>query len=208
MFNKVQIDCTISSSATDDQSIRIIVEPADIVTQVGSYVNISVVVSSPAPTFQWYNQYGIPILNECQSNLRLGPVSREDFGFYRLQIKDSITNEAVLTEWIELKNSFPELTSDNVCHRCVNFDYAQQPTVLKSPEGVFVQGSQINLTAHFKNALFYQWFKDGFKLEGCTGNTLMINNANIENTGNYVIVATNRQGIESRLKTIIIIIMK
>ena len=165
-----------------DNRIIIKVEPIDITAVVGSYVNLSVVIKSPCPTFQWYNRLGERIPGKTDSNLFIGPIGEEDFGFYRLEIADKYLNQIMLSRWVELKNPNPPR------------QYTQPiaPKLLEAPKGgVFMRGSTVNLTGYFANASHYQWYKDGAILTGCDGNNLMISNSGVHNTGQYVLLAAN-----------------
>ena len=215
--------------------ITILAEPNDVEGQIGSYVNLSARVEANNPTYQWYDKYGAQMPRMCRSNLTIGPIKEEDFGFYRMEVRDGLTNQAVLTRWAELKKAQPrEIQSDMNEYqqvepslirteplpqsspvqekRKIHTEYLPQhqleqltPVLLIQPEGgAYSRGSRITLTAHFENATHYQWCKDGVKLEGCVGNTLVINNANLENTGDYDLYASNHFGsIYSRTGVVI-----
>ena len=85
--------------------IEILVEPNDTTAAIGSNVNLSAVVRSPQPSFQWYDKNGEKVPMGIDSKLSIGCVRAEDFGFYRLEILDTVVNEKVLTRWVELKSN-------------------------------------------------------------------------------------------------------
>ena len=62
---------------------------------------------------------------------------------------------------------------------------------VRPQEGVFKKGETIRLTAHFENAKYYQWYHNGKRIEDCTGNTLIIENAILKNTGLFSLVVAN-----------------
>ena len=62
---------------------------------------------------------------------------------------------------------------------------------IRPQDGIFKKGETIRLTADFENGKYYQWYQDGTRIEGCTGNTLIIENAIIENTGAFSLVVAN-----------------
>ena len=219
----------------DVTEITILAEPIDVTARIGTYVNFYAKVEANKPKYQWYDKYGDSIERKCKSNLTFEPIKEEDFGFYRLEIIDEITNQAVLTRWAELKKAQPRVTQSDMNEyqqvepslirteplpqsspvqekRKIHTEYLPQhqleqltPVLLIQPEGgAYSRGSRITLTAHFENATHYQWYKDGVKLEGCVGNTLFINNANLGNTGDYDLYASNHFGsIYSRTRIII-----
>ena len=180
----------------DQLGISIIVEPIDITAGEGAYVNLSAVVRAPKPSYQWYNQEGRPISNKCENNLLIGPITQKDFGFYRLSILDLITNQRKLTQWVEVKNA----NSGNMYNQKQSIqtytDNRTMPKLIVQPQGgIFRKGESINLTAHIENASYYQWYKDGTKLDRCTGNVLIITNAVLANTGTYTLLASNEHNL-------------
>ena len=185
-----QNDFDLTRSSKNNAEIKILKEPADAIGKINSYVNFSALVEANNPTFQWYNQKGEQIRGKSRSNLPIGPVKEEDFGFYRLEIMDGVTKEAKLSRWVELKKSVPK--------NIQNQHYRQEtpkPKLVGQTEGrSYVLGSTIIIGAQFENATTYQWFKDGMKLDGCTGTQLQITNATWENRGNFTLVAANTNG--------------
>ena len=157
---------------TSQTSITIIIQPSDVSAKIGSLVNISAVVKSCNPTYQWYDKDGQPILNQNKSNLLIGPITESDYGFYRLSIFDLISREIVLTRWAEVKDITPRL-------------------IQRPQDGEYKKGETIRLTGHFENARYYQWYQNGVIIEGCTGNTLIIENATSENTRLFSLVVAN-----------------
>ena len=194
-MNQLYTDCEhreyFPSANNNELSIKI--QPIDVTTKIGTYVNLSAVVKSPNPSFQWYNQFGQQIPNKNESNLFIGPVRETDFGFYKLEIIDLTTNQRALTQWVEVKNS-----------NTIYFDRSSEQTTGNPPEllnhtksGTYHSGITVELTGHFENATAYQWFKDGHELSGCNGNNLMIVDSKEYNTGTYTLKASNNYGSET-----------
>ena len=155
-------------------------EPVDIECQIGDSISISAVVKSPNPSFQWYDTYGKPLPTQNRSNLFFNSVMSKDFGFYRLEIVDGVTQERALTRWVQIKK------------RTKLQDRTSKPILVSSSlGGSYRVGGTFELTVCFDNATAYQWYKDGNRLEGCTGNILTVHNANVSNTGVYVLGAMN-----------------
>ena len=137
---------------------------------------------------------------------KLSAKKEEDFGFYRLEITDGVTKEAKLSRWVELKNPMPKTIQHQHQHQHQpqlyysnqQYNYIQEtpkPKLVWQAEGrSYVLGSTIIIGAQFENATTYQWFKDGMRLYGCTGNQLKITNAAWGNRGNFRLVAANTNG--------------
>ena len=148
------------------------------------------------PSYQWYNQKGIAIANKCETHLSIGPIAQKDFGFYRLSIIDQITNERVLTRWVEVKQENSRISHNTNQMIQPYTDNRTTPQRIIQPQGgIFRKGANINLTAHIENASYYQWYKDGTRLDGCTGNTLIITNAVLANSGTYTLLASNEHNL-------------
>ena len=176
--------------------ISILVEPVDITALEGAYINISAVIRATNPSYQWYNQKGIAIANKCETYLSIGPIAQKDFGFYRLSIIDQITNERVLTRWVEVKQENSRISHNTNQMIQPYTDNRTTPQRIIQPQGgIFRKGANINLTAHIENASYYQWYKDGTRLDGCTGNTLIITNAVLANSGTYILLASNEHNL-------------
>ena len=163
-------------------SIAILSEPVDLSVSVGTYASFSAAVKSPDPSFQWFDSRGRPVPLGNSNSLSFSPVKPADFGFYRLEILNKLTEEKTLTRWVELKNPlFPIILLKSY-----------KPILDSSSQGGYYRrGSTFTLTAHLRNASGYQWYKDGEILGGCNGNNLTISNANLSNDGMYVLAATN-----------------
>ena len=169
--------CTDSElvQKTNEANIQIKILPEIIKCQIGNNVNLPVVVHSPNPSFQWYNEHGNPLPTQNRSNLIFNSVTGKDFGFYRLEVVDRVTQERALTRWVEIKS----------------FKISKPILVSSSLGGSYRVGGAFELSVCFDNATAYQWYKDGNRLEGCTGNILTVHNANVSNTGVYVLGAMN-----------------
>ena len=174
-------------------SFQILVQPVDITCSLGNSVNLSAVVNSYNPSYQWYDRFGKPINMQTNSNLFLRSVRNEDFGFYTLEIVDLTTREKVLTRWVEIKRNVIGTETIKTPQTTTS-----KPILLSSsPGGSYRIGSTLTLNACFRNATAYQWYKDGDRLEGCTGNSITIHNANVYNSGQYMLAALN--GTNSRV---------
>ena len=177
-----------TSCYPEENMIKIQSQPVDIAARVGAHVKLSADAKALHLSFQWYNGQGLPIPLEKKNYLSFAPVKKEDFGFYRLEILDRVTEEKALTRWAELKQPelfvAPFVTPINVT--------VYKPKLLTDLSGgTYKKGDTITLTAFFDKATAYQWYKDGEKLKGCKGNNLVISNANMSNNGVYVLSATN-----------------
>ena len=186
-------------------SISILVEPIDVTTSEGAYVNLSAVIRAHKPTFQWYDKDGKAIENQHQNNLLIGPISHRDFGFYRLSIIDEATKQKTLTRWVEVKNSNPQFDNQTTNPQTYTENRAPPKVIVQVQSGVFRKGDTVFLTAHFENAGYYQWYKDGMMLEGCTGNTLLITEAVTANTGSYTLLAANEHNLINQTRANIVI---
>ena len=165
-----------------NRNLKISVEPSVVTCQIGSSINIVATVNSSNTSYQWYNEEGNPIATQSVNNLFFKSVQMKDFGFYRLEIVDLKTGQRVMSRWAEVKRSV--IGTETI--------KPSKPILLSSsPGGSYRIGSTLTLNASFRNATAYQWYKDGERLEGCKGNTLMITNANMSNNGIYVLSATN-----------------
>lgn len=172
--------------------IKILKEPADEIGKINSYINFSALVEANNPTFQWFNQKGEQMRGKCRSNLPIGPIKEEDFGFYRLEITDGDSKEAKLSRWVELKKSMPKTIQHQ--HQYYRQEIPKPKLVGQTEGRSYVLGSTIVIGAQFENAATYQWFKDGMRLDGCTGSELQITNATWENMGTFRLVAANTNG--------------
>lgn len=182
----------ILSSPRLQPRIQIISQPTDVETSVGFHITISANVETElAPQFQWYDEKGRRILAKCQNSLTLGPMRERDFGFYRLLVGNGSTDETVLTRWVEVRKSHFNNRIPQHGHLQANRSELRVVEPLKG--GCFRQGWNISQTAHFENATYYQWYKDGVELKGCIGNTLHIRNVNSGNSGLYALQASNSQ---------------
>ena len=176
-----------TNNATNEHNLQIILEPVHITCSIGNSVNLSAVVKSNNPSFQWYDKEGKWIPMQTNSNLFLRSVRNEDFGFYTLEIMDLTTRDKVLTRWVEIKRDVIGTETIKTPQTTTS-----KPILLSSsPGGSYRIGSTLRLTACFRNATAYQWYKDGERLEGCTGNSITIHNANVYNSGLYVLAAVN-----------------
>jgi hypothetical protein len=98
------IPIIISGSIAGAQGVPpfIIVQPQNIVAQVGQTVQFAVtVISATAPSYEWSNLSGDPVTGGNASNLLFSPVTAEDAGTYQCQVENvygsTLTNTVVLT---------------------------------------------------------------------------------------------------------------
>ena len=103
-----------SSIPKNISELKVIAEPIDVVGRIGAYVNFSARVEANNPTYQWYDKYGNQIPRMCKSNITIGPIKEEDFGFYRLEIRDEKISQTVLTGWAELRKAQPRVTQSDM----------------------------------------------------------------------------------------------
>ena len=194
------------SGNQNTEGISILIEPIDVTAREGSYVNLSAAIKAQKPSYQWYNKEGKPIKDKCENNLFIGPISKTDFGFYRLSIFDEVTNQRLLTRWVEIKNSKQEINhSQKQNIKSYTYNRTAPKLIVEAKGGVYIKGETINLTAHFENAMYYQWYKDGIMLESCIGNTLLITDAVIANTGTYILLASNEHNLTNQMQVRVVI---
>ena len=86
--------------------------------------------------------------------------------------------------------------------------YSQAPDQISRQRvcngGMSKKGGTIRLTAHFENAKYHQWYQNGIRIEGCTGNTLIIEDAILENTGLFSLVVANEDFETTTMKVDIV----
>ena len=169
----------MSQSAKQIFITRILRQPEDTTCSLGDCVNIEVLVESPNASFQWYNKEGQKIPNQNFYNLLFWHVRSQDFGVYKLEILDLVTQVRACTRWVKLEKE-----------DVIGTETKPIP-LTSSSDGCYRKGSTFTLTAHFRNATAYQWYKDWKKLKGCTGKNLTIFNANMSNHGKYALAALN-----------------
>ena len=167
------------------REFKIVTQPNDVSCQVGGSINLIAVVESDTASFQWYNKYGQPIPMQHRSNLFFRTVQREDLGFYTLEILDQTTMQKLMTRWAEVTEAKPNEA------KLLQLRISKPILVSSSLGGSYRVGGTFELSVCFDNATAYQWYKDGNRLEGCTGNILTVHNANVSNTGVYVLGAMN-----------------
>ena len=87
-------------------AVKIITQPVDVTARIGEYVNLSAVVKTCQPNYQWFQGWdALPHMNK--NYLEIGPVNERDYGFYRLSIWDEITNQKMFTSWVQIKRPEP-----------------------------------------------------------------------------------------------------
>ena len=188
-------------------NICITQEPRDICVSLGTYININTKVYSDQPaylSFQWYNEYGIPLCNKNDSNLYIGPLEQRHFGFYRLRISDYSTNDCLLTRWVQIARN--EIVTPPHCYQYSHPNKAKPRQLTQLKGGRYSTGDTVELSAFFQNATSYKWYKDGEELHGCNCNGLIIPNASRRHSGSYALWALNEEcGLTKTCETIIFV---
>ena len=70
-----------------------------------------------------------------------------------------------------------------------------RPILQRTPMGgMFHQGERVELVGQFQNATYYQWYLNGTALYGCTSSSLLIPNANLQDSGEFLLQAVNGAG--------------
>ena len=185
------------------QEIEILKEPVDIEVELGKLMTMHCNAISVKPAFQWFDQHGNKVPGETSSTLKLGPIKEEHYGFYRLQVFDSILKQDKLSKWVEVKKSshvasLPISTPHPAYPRYPNTQPLShlKPLVTVPPRGgSFKRGETITLSATCQNVSCFQWMKDGDMLVGCTGTALTISRLQPSNTGMYSLIVSNSTGI-------------
>ncbi len=160
----------------------IISQPADLNVGTGNPAIFSVTATGiPAPTFQWRKNGTFiadgPNVNGTQtSQLEILAASASDAGAYSVVVTNSegsaISQDAILA-------------------------IGGAPQILSQPAGgEFAEGSQVVLqvTATGSSSLSYQWFKDGFLIQGANASSHVIESFQPIDAGSYVVEVTAGSG--------------
>lgn len=138
-------------------------------------------------SFVWYKDDEI-IEGETSDTLIINNTAKENSGTYKVC---AINSEGALTE-SEFSNECivtvlapPKITTD------------LQPAILANEGGTVT----LSILAEGEKPLTYEWFKDDVLLENQTQNSLIIENANLLDSGNYKVIVTdnNMQAVESSI---------
>lgn len=151
-------------------------QPANITAVSGSTVTFSIsYTGTPKPVFQWCKD-NVPINNETNSSLTLINISVSDVGKYSVLLK----NMAGVTA-----------SADGTLTVLV------PPTITIQPISQAINaGESVTFICEASGypALNFQWRKDGVDLNGQTSNTLTINNATLNDVGDYELAIDNLVG--------------
>ena len=158
--------------------LEITVQPSDTHVAIEGTLNMSVVVSGTGPyAYQWY--YGSEkITGETAAELEIGGMARENSGSYYVKVSNSIA--AVSSRDVEVIVDEP--ISINI-----------QPVAAEILVG---ESATMFALASGSGPRTYEWQKDGFALDGGTGNTLVIENATKANEGFYTVIIANTVGFQ------------
>ncbi len=165
-------------------------QPQDVYANIGDIISLKAVVTvtEASLNYQWYDKYGAPIYTANAPELKLGPITEEFYGFYKLRIINQFGQEQ-LSRWCEVAK--PVQTRHNTVAPTVN----ELPTIIQEVEGgTFREYSNIELKVEMKNAMYFQWYKDGCQLLSCTGDNLTIWQARGHNKGIYIVMGANEFG--------------
>ena len=170
-----------------NNEILILTEPVDTIAPIGSYVSLSASIVANSPILQWFDKFGNQVPHANQNSLTFQSVRRRDYGFYRLEVTERFTPPRKLTNWVELKAP-PQLYRDVPTP-------VSRPILQRTPMGgMFHQGERVELVGQFLNATYYQWYLNGTALYGCTSSSLLIPNANLQCSGEFLLRAVNGSG--------------
>jgi hypothetical protein len=162
-------------------------------------LNLSVVATAPAVfsvtasgtlplSYQWQKN-GQDLTGETKASLTILSVGNADAGNYRVIVSN--VAGAQMSDIAKL-------------------EVIQPPKILIQPESVNVAlGSAVILTAEASGSdpLAYQWFKNGFALQGQSSRTLVIPAASLLDAGSYVVVVFNSAGSETSLEAFVSLIV-
>lgn len=149
-------------------------QPSNLLTCVGDFNVMTVVVSGDSLFYQWYFN-GNPLAGATNSALVFNPVTLDDIGAYHVYIH----------------NTCGDATSQTV-NLFANID----PTVIEDPQSVLTclgntETLEVGILALGSALPDFQWFKDGNILPGKTSNILVLNNITVSDTGDYYCQLSN-----------------
>ncbi len=153
--------------------------PSSAAVAVGQRVDFTVSNAGLGPfTYQWYKD-GVEIPEANGVIFTLLAVAESDTADYTVRVFNAETPEGVLSAHVQLAVGLP----------VANVSAAiTQPTEQPVPVGARVV---FTATAQGTSPLFYQWFKDGFEIDGATGFQLVFDPVAEDAAGSYSVRVSN-----------------
>ena len=160
--------------ADDPNAPLIVQQPVSQTVCVGSDVYFNVVATGPNLTYQWRRDT-VPIDGATSDVLALADVGADDEGGYDVVVS----------------NAHGSITSDTA-----TLSVDTGPVILEDPVGQTVcAGAVVTLTVVASGLdLGYQWRKDDEPIAGATSDSLVIDPASVEDSGDYDVVVTSPCG--------------
>ncbi len=160
---------------------RITTQPGSVGAAVGATVTLSVAATGDAPlTYQWWKD-GVTVVGATGSTLLLTNVQPANAGSYNVVVSEptgSVTSsDAVVTVGTAAPSGVPQITT--------------QPISLVIPAG---STGTLSVTATGDAPFSYQWRKGGQPIDGATGATLVLANAQATDAGSYYVVVSESTG--------------
>ncbi|KAI6659197.1 hypothetical protein LOD99_14871 [Oopsacas minuta] len=160
----------------------ILSEPQSQNASYGDNVVFKVEATGLRLTYQWYRQNGLNIQGASKPFLSLGPLKKEDFGFYRVRIQDYY-GDHLLSSWIEL------VDISSLEHAPPVFVIEPKPACgrVGDFENIFVHATGVNIR--------YQWYNErGMPLSGETRQYLLFAPIKKDSFGYYRCLASDKFG--------------
>lgn len=153
--------------------------PRRIVTRIGSNVTFTVGATGTAPLrYQWFFN-GIPMPGSTSSSLTLRGLRQDQAGFYAVEVSNpsgTVRSPATRLEIL----SMPE--------------FGLQPLDQNSVIGA---DAYFTVQAGGDGPLAYQWLLNGVPIAGATNTTLILENLQVAQAGNYSVVIRDAAGAVS-----------
>jgi hypothetical protein len=156
---------------------NIISQPADVSACLNDAVSFEVQAEGQHLTYQWQKD-GVNLTGETNSILRLNAVTTNDEADYTCEVSGDFGNLVSNAAGLQI---LPQTTID------------AQPVAQTVNEG---STASFTVSATGSN-LTYQWQKDMVDIAGATSNTLVINNVQMSDAGNYQVIVTGDCGAET-----------
>ena len=124
--------------------LKILSQPKFQYASIGTKVEFVIEALGMDLTFQWYNDDGLAMPGANSYVLSIGPLRKEQFGFYRVRVRDCF-GSYLLSDWVELADA------SIIC-----------PTFVIEPKPVSGSiGDFDNLFSHATGInLQYQWYDE------------------------------------------------
>ncbi len=181
-------------AATSSVAVLTVFLPPNITTQPSSRTNVAgtdasfsvAATGSPAPGYQWQFN-GANISGATTANLTVSsvqPVNAGNYAVVATNIAGAVTSSvAVLTVWLPPSIGTPPVSRTNIIGTTASFSVNASGTA----------------------PLSYQWQFNGVNIGGATGSSLILNNVQPSDGGNYSVLITNVAGtISSSVATLTI----